>query len=78
MNTATTAIRPEYVEACGGNKDMEMLALGLELSIIAPTNAQHKKCVAIAEAIASRLNLEQVETCKALVQKALDLEEVVH
>lgn len=57
---------------------MEMLALALELSITAPTDSKSFECVAMAESIASRLNLNQIEICKAIVQKTLGLVEVVH
>lgn len=78
MNTASPAIRPEYINACSGNKHMEMLALALELSITAPTDSKSIECAVMAESIASSLNLDQVEICKAIVQKALGLDELLH
>jgi hypothetical protein len=65
-------MRPQYVAVANGSKEMEMLALALELSITAPTDELSQECAAMAEDIACNLNDEQVEVCKAVVLEVLD------
>ena len=46
-------------------KQQEALTLALELAIIAPSEADKTKAVAVADSIAAKMPVDEVERCKA-------------
>lgn len=53
----------------------QALTLALKLAIQAPTDQQADDCIKIAEKIAARMTLKEVNICKMAAQAAVEYEE---
>ena len=51
--------------------DHQALALALELAITATTEADHDRCVEMADSIAAGMSTDEIEQCKAAAVLAM-------